>query len=55
MPGGRTVTGSQGKAKFDRLPEGAFTVKASKSDCKPAEAKVTLKKGEDVKTSLTQK
>lgn len=55
MPGGRAVTGSQGKAKFDRLPEGAFTVKASKAGCTPAEANVTLKKGEDVKTSLIQK
>ena len=54
MLGGRTVTGSQGKAKFDRLPEGAFTVKASKAGCTPAEANVTLKKGEDVKISLIQ-
>jgi uncharacterized surface anchored protein len=55
MADGRTVTGSQGKAKFDRLPEGAFTVKASKAGCTPAEANVTLKKGEDVKISLIQK
>ncbi len=49
------VTNSNGELKIDCLPEGSFTVKASKVGYKTAEAKITIGKSKANRASLTLK